>query len=257
MYPDVVVITGTSRGFGKQLAVELLKEGIAVIGISRSPTEIIASHFEWIQQDISMLSQTENKIADRINSILFPNVKLGVILSAGTLGIFGGLLDSDLYNWSRIYQTNVLGNLAVLKGTLPRMIDSRYGRIIFLAGGGSAYGYPLFSGYSLSKTAIVREVENLSIELENNILIKGNFSTVALAPGAMKTDMLDHVKSVGGEVKTIVEISEPIEFCKQFLQSDNSYRLDGRFVHVRDVWKKYLDDDTPIEDYKWLLRRTE
>jgi len=103
------------------------------------------------------------------------------------------------------------------------------------------------------KTAIVREVENLSMELEG----KGDFSTISLAPGAMETEMLEKVRAVGGEVRTVTQMTEPIEFVKEFFQSVNSKRLDGRFIHVRDNWKKYLDDNIPVENYKWLLRRTE
>ena len=252
MYPDIVVVSGCSKGFGKELCIDLLEQNISVLGFSRTKPDIKDINFVWWPLDISDLYITEETIATLVKWIN-PGSKIGIVLSAATLGTFGGLLDSDLQDWELIYKTNVLGNLAVLQGFLPYMINSKYGRIIFLAGGGSAYGYPLFSGYSLSKTAIVRAVENLSMELEG----KGNFSTVALAPGAMETSMLEMVKAVGGEVKTTVDISEPIEFVKEFFQSVNSKRLDGRFIHVRDNWKKYLDEDIPVENYKWLLRRTE
>ena len=63
---------------------------------------------------------------------------------------------------------------------------------ILISGGGSAYGYPELFGYSLLKTALVRAVENISIELKkmNNKPI-----THIIAPGAMQTKMLEIVKS--------------------------------------------------------------
>ena len=64
-----------------------------------------------------------------------------------------------------------------------------------IGGGGSAYGYPDFSGYSLSKVTVVRAVEDKGIKFKKDYK---NASIIALAPGAVKsTDMFVTVESHG------------------------------------------------------------
>ena len=243
---DCTIITGYSSGLGKEVARELDKDNDNfIIGVSRSfNPEIYVDYLEVdisrYQYVLSCLSPMQFEEGTRVN----------VVLCASTLGKGGGLLDSDLRDWEYVLQTNLLGNLAVIKSVLPQMIKTQYGRIVFLAGGGAAYGYPLFSAYALSKVAIVREVENIAIELKDVI---DDFSIISLAPGAMQTSMLKQVREAGAEIKTTVDIKEPVEFIKNFLNMDKekAKSLSGRFIHVRD--------DLESEDFKnkWLLRRIE
>lgn len=120
---------------------------------------------------------------------------------------------------------------------------------LLLSGGGAAYAYPLFSGYALSKTAMVRATENLHEELKG----LGDFLSVCVAPGAMETDMLAQVRAAGAEVRTTVSLEEPVEFVTAFLET-RECAFSGRFVHVRDAWRESMQQN-PMEKDQWLLRR--
>jgi NAD(P)-dependent dehydrogenase (short-subunit alcohol dehydrogenase family) len=125
------------------------------------------------------------------------------------------------------------GNLAVIKACEPLLVAGAKLRAVFLAGGGAAYGYPEFSGYALSKVATVRAVENLGLEF---IRKEFDASVVALAPGAVATDMLASVIADGGSVKTRTDIREPTQFVKRFVTGVlDAAALNGRFIHVRDA----------------------
>ena len=258
-YPDVVVITGAGRGLGKETAFQFAALGIPTLCISKTENALLTAHeinkswghSEGMVMDISDLTIAEKSIRKWADSA--SNKKIGVVLTAAVLGSPGGIIEADLQEWLKTYQTNVLGNLAVLKGLLPTMLEVRYGRIVFLAGGGAAYGYPLFSGYACSKVAIVREVENLHMELKS----KGDFLCTCLAPGAMETDMLQQVRAAGAEVRTTVDISQPVSFILEFMKTSDC-GFSGRFVHTRDEWSKYLQPNSAeVEGEKWLLRRME
>ena len=112
-------------------------------------------------------------------------------------------------------------------------------RVAFFAGGGAAYGYPEFSGYALSKVATVRAAENIGLEFEQREI---NASIIAVAPGAVDTEMLATVIAYGGVVKTKTDISEPVSFVRRFLLDQiPSLELNGRFIHVRDDVSQILD----------------
>ncbi len=253
---DAVVITGAGQGLGKASALRMGKLGLPVLCIARSETadqtcqEIRdqGGEAEAMQVDLADVADAQSSVTDWIGSK--PYRRLGVLLSAGTLGGRGGILDSEPGQWAEAYLTNVLGNLAVVKGLLPRMLDARFGRVIGLAGGGAAYAYPLFSAYALSKVAMVRAVENLQEELAD----KGDFACVCLAPGAMETEMLKQVRAAGAEVRTTVPVSESVDFVEAFFNAGKC-GFSGRYLHVRDAWRVLLDSDQTLTGDAWLLRR--
>jgi NAD(P)-dependent dehydrogenase (short-subunit alcohol dehydrogenase family) len=142
----------------------------------------------------------------------------------------------------------------VLQAALPQMRVSGFGRVAMFAGGGSAYAYPTFPAYAISKTALVREVENIGVEMKD----LADFSVVILAPGAVDTDMLADVRAAGAEVRTLTSITEPVGFVTSFLTAAEARKLSGRFIHVRDVWRETLADaDKTLGDNHWKLRRVE
>lgn len=255
---DAAVITGAGRGLGRACALRLGALGLPVLCISRSQTALQTcedirkggGQAEAIQIDLANPLSSQLTVTDWIRSKRYR--RLGVLLSAGTLGSVGGILDSDPSVWAEAYITNVLGNLAVVKGLIPRMLDAKFGRIVGLAGGGAAYAYPRFSAYALSKVAMVRAMENLHEELAG----KGNFASVCLAPGAMQTDMLDEVVAAGAEVRTLVPIDEPVDFVEAFFSASRCL-FSGRYLHVRDAWRELLDSDESLQGDIWYLRRLE
>ena len=99
----------------------------------------------------------------------------------------------------------------------------------------------------------MRAVDNLHEDLKD----QGDFATAILAPGAVDTDILAAVRAQGGYVKTTVAMEEPVGFAHQFITS-RSVGFSGGFVHVRDVWADYLNNDKQTEKKDlWKLRAVE
>jgi len=256
---DCVIVTGAGRGIGAAAARHLASRGVPVLCISRThhahsvSQEISANGGRAFALTIDLADAGATKIAvsEWLDNTTYQ--RLGVVLAAGVTGAPGGLINSNLADWLRVMQTNLFGNLAVVQGLLPRMLEVRFGRIVMFGGGGAAYGYPLFGGYALSKVAVVRAAENLHEELKD----RGDFGVVCLAPGAIETDMLQSIRQAGGEVRTVADISEPANFVEQFLGS-NHCAFSGRFVHVRDDWAKWLGKGgSELNPQQWFLRRIE
>jgi 3-oxoacyl-[acyl-carrier protein] reductase len=256
---DVAVITGAGQGIGKSVALDLGSNGVPVLCISKSKNaeytkrEIVKAKgsAESLVTDIGDYKVTEKLVSRWISKKSYK--KIGVILAAAILGPTDFYTANSIKSWDACYKVNVLGNLSVLSALLPKMIKNKFGRIVAFAGGGSAYAYPKFPAYSATKTAMVRTVENIHEMLKE----EGDFSLVCLAPGAVETSMLQQIRNSGGEIKTVVNISEPVKFINCFMNSV-SCGFSGRFVHVRDNWKDYIDTGRAISnDSKWKLRRIE
>lgn len=256
---ELVIVSGAGQGIGRAISIELGKCGISILCISKSnncvkTTEEIIQNggkAESLILDIENYNETEKKISNWISSSSYK--RIGVVLAAAILGPKGPIAASSLENWHKTFKVNLLGNIAILRGILPRMLKNKFGRIITFAGGGSAYAFPIFPAYSASKTAIVRTTENINEDLKG----KGDFAVVCLAPGAVQTKMLDEVSQSGAEVRTIVDISEPINFVKEFINS-KTCGFSGSLIHVRDNWKNYLNTSFELKNSSmWKLRRIE
>lgn len=234
---DLLIVTGGSRGIGGNIVRECSVFFATTIALSSSGS---------LPKDLNIMSGTKitalkqdlanpKSVYDSIKGYIATAEKLesiGIVLCAAQLGSPGGLFSSDLQEWNNLFQINLLGNLSVLKACDGPLFSRVKVRVVFLAGGGAAYGYPDFSGYALSKVAVVRAVENIAMEFSSNHF---DASIIALAPGAVSTEMLEKVIAHGGLVKTKTDISEPTTFVKKFLLDEiDSLGLNGRFIHVRD-----------------------
>jgi NAD(P)-dependent dehydrogenase (short-subunit alcohol dehydrogenase family) len=257
--PHLVIVTGAGRGIGRSIALEFGKTGIQVLCISRSENALATA--AAIRRDggsadsISVNLEDFDEAGRRVVAWLADKKyrRIGMVLAAGTLGPCGSLEGTSLAEWEFAWRVNVLGNLAVVQAALPTMLEHKFGRLVFFAGGGSAYAYPLFPAYAATKTAIVRVVENLQEDLKN----KGDFAVTALAPGAVETDILAAVREHGGYVRTTVAMEEPVSFVRQFVLA-RSCAFSGCVVHVRDEWAPLLNSGKELSRKDlWKLRRIE
>jgi len=253
---DLMVVTGASRGIGYAIANDgsTYTKNIIALGSSDS---IETLKFKCPTIGIKIDLQDINLVKIKVQKVLSFNLtplRVGIVLCASQLGSPGGLAKADFLEWDFIYRLNVLGNLQVLQSVVELLPPQSTLRVIFLAGGGAAYAYPEFSAYSLSKVATVRAVENIGEEFNT---LNFDASIIALAPGAIATDMLAKVIASGGTVKTKTDISEPVNFSKNFLLDHiKSRELNGRFLHVRDnVENDLLTNNSKNTHFK--LRRVE
>ena len=236
---DLVVITGASKGIGASIAnmCSNICKRMIVLSFTNNVTiwtenrdieyytpKLNLAEYSNVYSEISNIIHDISEI-ESINSI-------GIVLAGAQLGDPGGILNTELENWEKLFKCNVLGNLAVVQACLPIIKGGAKTRIVFFGGGGAAFSYPEFSAYSLSKVATIRAAENLSIELSK---INNNTSVISIAPGAVATDILDKVIANGGSVRTKTDISEPTNFVRKFLLDEfPSLKLNGKFLHVRD-----------------------
>lgn len=257
--PELVIVTGAGRGIGRAIALDVATGGSHVICMSRSKTceetaadiRAAGGSSEPFTIDLANYTGIGPEITDRIER--FPYRRIGLILAAGSLGPSGSLATTALAEWDVTFRVNVLGNLAVAQAVLPWQTAARFGRILFFAGGGAAYAYPLFPAYAAAKAALVRAVENMHEDLKST----GDLSVAILAPGAVETDILMSVRAKGGYVRTTVGIEEPVAFARAFLSARHC-GFSGCFVHVRDNWRPLLDGGSKLtRPDLWKLRRSE
>jgi NAD(P)-dependent dehydrogenase (short-subunit alcohol dehydrogenase family) len=237
-----VLITGTSRGIGLHLAQRFLKEGYWVIGVSRNPAPIQDPSYQEFTADLGDLDQVK-ALTKKLDGLPI----CGLINNAGIHGPSGAFENISLDDWLQTFNINLFGAAALAQSCIPSLRQHN-GFIIFLSGGGSAFPRANFTAYGVSKCGVVRLADTLAAELSPDVMV------YCIAPGPNRTVLLDESRESGETVREedIVGFDFPEKLCL-FLAENRDPRYSGKFIHVRDDYQSWGDDQLASDAY--TLRR--
>lgn len=190
-----VIVTGSSRGIGRAIAIELAKAGYdPVIHCVRRPeaaTEVaeavkaLGGSGEILQFDISDRAAAKSALESWIAANGAP---YGVVLNAGVAddNAFPALEDDQ---WDRVIRTDLDGFYNVLKPVVLPMVQARNrGRIIALSSISGVVGNRGQTNYSAAKAGVIGAAKALAIELARR-----GITVNCVAPGVIETEMIDGV----------------------------------------------------------------
>ncbi len=180
-------ITGTSTGFGRLLAEEVLKSGGKVIATARDRHKIAdlvdqyPSTLKAFALDVTNPSQIETVAAEAITHF----GHIDVLVNNAGYGIAGAIEEATEAEYMPVFNTNVFGLINVTRAFLPQFRKQRSGHILNLSSiaglsGGAGWGF-----YNTTKFA----VEGFSEALAAELAPLGIHVTV-IEPGPFRTDFL-------------------------------------------------------------------
>ncbi len=189
---DSILVTGSSRGIGRAIALRLARDGYDVVLHCRS--RIVEAHA--VAAEIVTLGRSARvlafDIADRAEArgVLEQDIEshgayYGVVCNAGLTrdGVFPGLSEDD---WDSVLRTNLDGFFNVLHPLVMPMIRRRApGRIVCMTSVSGLIGNRGQVNYSASKAGIIGAAKALSLELA-----KRQITVNCVAPGLIDTEML-------------------------------------------------------------------
>ncbi|MEX2703454.1 MAG: 3-oxoacyl-ACP reductase family protein [Candidatus Baldrarchaeota archaeon] len=205
----VVLITGSSRGIGKAIALRLAMEGanIAVNYLkNRDKAEKVAAEARkygvearTYRADVSNYQQVEEmvrKIVEDFNTIHI------LVNNAGIIPQHYSIFDIPLEEWEKILTVNLTGVFNCTKAVVPVMIKNREGKIINISSVAGKMGGTVGPHYAASKAGIIGMTFSLAQEL-----LKYNITVNAIAPGPIETEM---VQSISEERRKIISSRVPM-----------------------------------------------
>ena len=156
---NIILVTGTTSGFGLATAERLASAGHTVYGTGRRPFQHPAIHF--LQMDV----RDPQAIASVVDHIVSREGRLDVVLNNAGMGI-GGALELATDDEIRLQmETNFMGCVNVCRAVLPHMRRQRSGKLINVSSIGGVMGLPYQGFYSASKFAIEGFSEALAAEV--------------------------------------------------------------------------------------------
>ena len=181
-------ITGASRGFGLEIARQVIARGDALVATARDPHQVernLAGN--GASALLLALDVTDEKQARAtVEKAVARFGRIDVLVNNAGRGLLGAVEEATGEEVRAVFDTNVLGLLTVTRAVLPVMRRQRSGRILNLSSVGGFASSPGWGVYCATKFA----VEGLSEALHAELAPLGIAVTV-VEPGAFRTDFLD------------------------------------------------------------------
>lgn len=234
---SAVLVTGSSRGIGRAIALRLARDGYDVCLHHRGSAQAI----EQVAAEVRQLGRVAHVLAFDIGDRAACKAALsgyveahgapyGVVCNAGVVrdNIFPALKADD---WDAVLRTNLDSFYNVLHPLVMPMIRRRQpGRIVTIASVAAQIGNRGQVNYSASKAGIIGATRSLALELASR-----NITVNCIAPGLINTDMT-HELPLDEIVKTIPvgRVGEPEEVAAavSFLMSPDAAYITRQVIGV-------------------------
>ena len=233
------LITGATRGIGKQIAITLAKQGYNIALNYRKENEELENTKKEIEKigvqvlavkgDVANFENCENFVKQVIER--FGQIDVLVNNAGITKDML--LMRMKKEDFEQVIDTNLVGTFNVTKNVVPYMMKARSGRIINISSVVGISGNAGQTNYSASKAGIIGFTKSLAKEIASrNILVN------AVAPGFIETNMTDVLKDdVKQEIAKNIPLkrmgtTQDVANVVKFLASDDSSYMTGQVINV-------------------------
>ena len=237
------LVTGASRGIGRAIAIELAKDGCAILLNYKSNhaeaeetkrlIEAAGGEAELMPFDVSQ--------PDAINAALDkwfaanPDEYIDVLVNNA------GVLDNEIMllmepeQWHRVVDVNLNGFFYCTRRVIEGMVMNHHGRIINISSISGQTGYPGKVNYAAAKAALIGATRSLAVELAPK-----HITVNAVAPGPVLTDMArqgaeyapERLKDMNSIPMHRLGKPEEVAYLVSFLCSNRADYISGQTIGI-------------------------
>ena len=240
---QIALITGSSRGIGKAIAIKLASQGYTVVlhGIKNSENlqiterelKLISKNVHSTFFDVTDPFEVDTKITEIIKYV----GEISILVNNAGITQDKTLIKMSDQQWDQVIKTNLYGPFFITKKILPLMQKNMYGRIINLASAIALKGNFGQTNYAASKAGLIGMTKSLAQEVA-----KYDITVNAVCPGLVDTDMTriilnQHLAKLLEKVSLRRKGSgEEIAELVSFLASSNSSYITGAAIDINGGW---------------------
>lgn len=235
----IALVTGASRGIGRQIALTLGAKGATVIvnynGSAAKAEEVVkeieaaGGKAEAIQCNVSQFESCGNMMADIISRY----GKLDILVNNAGITRDNLLMKMSEEDFDAVIETNLKGVFNCIKHVARPMIKQKSGRIINISSVSGVMGNAGQANYCAAKAGVIGITKSAARELATR-----GITVNAVAPGFIKTEMTDVLKdSIKEAIAQKIPMNrfgetEDIANAVAFLASDEAGYITGQVLGV-------------------------
>lgn len=180
------VVTGAGSGIGRAIALRLSKEGAVVHCVDRNLANVSAVAEECGTGVAHQVDVTDVAAVQALADSIFAAGPVDVLINNAGIAHSGTILDSEVDDWSRVLDVNVMGVVHGIHAFLPRMLaQGTPSHIVNTASGAGLFASPGMGPYCASKHAVVGLSQVLAAELHDTPI-----AVTILCPGIVNTPII-------------------------------------------------------------------
>lgn len=237
------LVTGASRGIGRAIAIELAKDGCAILlnyksnhteaEATKQMIEAAGGEAELMPFDVSQ--------PDAINAALdqwfaaHPDDYIDVLVNNA------GILDNEIMlfmepeQWHRVVDVNLNGFFYCTRRVIEGMVINHHGRIVNISSISGQTGFPGMVNYAAAKSALIGVTKALATELAPK-----HITVNAVAPGSILTDMArkgaeyapERLKDINSIPMRRLGTPEEVAYLVSFLCSNRADYISGQIIGI-------------------------
>ncbi|WP_354643466.1 SDR family NAD(P)-dependent oxidoreductase [Kitasatospora camelliae] len=246
---QVALVTGAGRGIGREIAIGLAAEGMAVALLGRNHETLVETLRECVKHGA-------RGIAVAADVCRPGNVREAVRSVERDLGPIDFLVNNagqvdqdevpiwevDAAQWWQVVETNLRGPFNLLRTVLPGMVERRHGRILNLNSGFALRPDGHYTAYATSKGALLQLSDNIADSLAQHHVV-----VLDISPGAVATDMtagMPMFKDTKGWGSIPYMVAVTVDAARGRFDG-----LHGRFIHaVKDNLEQLVGRAEAIQE---------
>ena len=234
----IALVTGASRGIGREIALSLAKAGSFVIGTATTAegaekftSELQAENLQGRGYVLNVSNSTD--IQEVLNKIQNETGAINILVNNAGIHRDNFLLRMKQEQWDEVIDTNLNALFRISKICLKSMVKQRWGRIIKITSVVGVIGNPGQVNYSAAKAGMIGFTKSLALEVAAY-----GITVNTVAPGLIETDMTSHLSEEQREwIATKIPMKrtgspEDIANAVNFLASDKASYITGQTLHV-------------------------
>ncbi|MCI0376337.1 MAG: SDR family NAD(P)-dependent oxidoreductase [Gemmataceae bacterium] len=182
------LVTGAGSGLGRQLAQDLMSEGVAVAGLDRRPEGLqsLAAEakgvFGWAEADVTDPAHMAAGVSD-LERRLGP---IDLVIACAGIGHETSVVTKERGDVPGIVQVNLIGVWNSINAVVTGMIERKKGHVVAISSLASYRGMPRMFGYCASKAGVNALMDGLRVELASF-----GVHATTICPGYIRTPMVE------------------------------------------------------------------
>jgi 3-oxoacyl-[acyl-carrier protein] reductase len=234
----LALITGASRGIGREIALRLAGDGTDVVLVSRPSEELeqtrqacaaAGARAESWPLDLADTAALEKGIAEGIQRI----GRVDFLVNNAGVTRDGLLVRMKREDWEKVFAVNLTAAFLVTRGVVPSMMKARQGRIVNISSVVGLMGNPGQANYCASKAGLIGFTLSLARELAPR-----NITVNAVAPGFIETAMTSNLSPEAKQALLsqvpLRRMGTPRDVAEgvRFLLSDSAAYITGTVLNI-------------------------
>ncbi len=179
-----VLVTGGSKGIGKEVVLELAKAGAIVAIASRQVPENLAEL--GIHRAYSIDLAEVDSVSAKVQIIINDLEGLDILINSAGMAYTAEILETSLADWQKVLNLNLTSVFECIRSVLPTMRSQNSGTIINIASIAAKQAFPTWGAYSASKFGLLGLTQALAAEERGH-----GIKVMAICPGSVNTPLWD------------------------------------------------------------------